>query len=500
MKSTSTTKHYTFCWNGHDHDGDGQRSRVFSEYDATATRLFNSTSTNRYALMFQLADPSEADELAYNAVACSLFGSPLFIHNFLRDGVHHALVAGSPRAAIRLIRANRGSTLFVKSRDGKLHNVPLDRLYRVCNRLEKFSLNCKHCPLDSDAGPGGCIETTLRQWCEGNNIDPYQLKPTKDGADHLEPKELEWRLKRADCNGFVFASPRVTRQYLIRPPYGKVHLVRHWEGNFLEHVERNHEEARARSKKAAVSRAAHRVCDARCFYSEECDRRNSRYRSQANICQKPYESSSDWWKKTHHMPGPYPEEEVLAVYRQWYQPERSVEEITYIAHNAGARIFHYPYELILVGMDSAMDHVVFRCTRRRYDHLRFFSYDDAMELLHTPAYITSASTYTKAYLREPPRLLNEMEQLLYAEIRNFRYSGENYGFGYSGATVTSIKWQPRTESFDVVVHTGRHKHMGSLADMQRMFGLRATINSFSWSRSKDGVEGVCRGSNPGILL
>ena len=498
MKSASTTKHFTFCWNGH--QGDRNASQHYLEYFDQGTQLFNNTSTNRYALLFQLSNDPTVDEVSDNTVAASLFGAPLFINIFPRDGVYHALVAGSPRAASRLIEVHKDSVMFVKDRNGKVHEVPLDRLYRVCNRLEKFSLNCKHCPLDPEAGPGGCIETTLRQWCKNHGIDPYLFKSTKDGADHLDPKELEWRMKQTNSNGYVFASPRVTRRHLVRPPYGKVNLVRHWSGNFLENIEQNHEDASKRSKKAAVSRAAHRICDARCFYAGDCARRHTSWRSRAHDCQHPYDSESSWWKSIHHMPGPYSEEEAIEVYRQWYEPERSVEEITYIVHNAGNRLFHFPYELQLVGMDSAMDQVVFRGVRRRYDLLRFFTYEDAMELLRTPAYVSSGKTYVKAYLKDPPRLLTEKEQLLYAELRNFRYSGENYGFGFSGASITSIKWRPGTDSFEVIAHTGRRRSVCSLADMQNIFGLRSTINSFSWSRSKEGVEGVCRESSPGILL
>lgn len=481
----TTPKHFTFCWNG---------------YAGNVPRLFDNTDTNKYALLYQQPDEATFETVPLE-VATRLFGLPLFIKFSMRNGNTYAVVAGNPRTSLRLVLTERHNVLFVVDRNKKAHRILLSSLYRVCHRLEKFSLGCRHCPLDSKAGPGDCIEAMLQEWCGREGLDPLLFKPTRDRTDGMEPVDLEEYLEQMNSKDFVFASPRVTREHLIRPPDGKVNLVRHWTDHYLDHVKDNCEDVSERSRNAAKSRAAHRICDSKCYYAEDCSRRHNSYRSQAHSCQKSWRNGA-WWKKNNHMVGPYTKEEVHSVYQQWYDQirTRSVEEISFIAYNAGVIIYHYPYELYLAGMDSNLDNVVFqRIVRDRKAECVFFSYEDALELLRTPSYSPSSGAYSEPDLEEPPWLLNKEEQLIYAELRQFQTTNETYGFGNRNPTITEVVWNTAQGSFSIRTHIGRVHNIDSLNETQCIFGLDDTINSFEWVRLAEGPAKVCRVSNPDIL-
>lgn len=489
---TSKVERFTFCWNGpSDHKSFRYRRRRWGNTRETRQIFENSSGANRYALMFQ-ANEHAFEELAEMPVVHKLLGvhRTIFGHALEIEKEPVLLISSVPNTVDNL-RDSQHETLLVWNA-GTARTIPLSQLYNVCNRLEKFSTQCEHCP-NIENGPWKCVTFNLRRWAHKQDKPMVNIRGAREHSP--EPEEFEKLLRQTKQIGaFYYTPPKHTLDRATDIPTDKQFIVRPYRDHFLTHVEKNVEELSERSSKSAESRKSTRVCDARCLFTSTCDWRHNNWRCRATACQKGEDNTYQTWTPEN---GPYPEEEVRTLYHRWVDtlPHRSVEDISLIVANAGAVTRARGYEMVLAGMDDNLNLVEFiHMQRGMYRRRLFYKFEDALELLRIPW--RRENKYVRPEpIRRNPYILTKDELAIYAEIRQHRSIDVGYGgFGSGSREILYVdRRHGRVNGFHIEATNGRNRSVSNFAELVAVFHLNQTMRQFS--KWRDEGEEVRRGSS-----
>lgn len=503
------SKRFTFCWSGKELEGAFHR-RVFRTARPGDLRV--RTPKGMYALLFPTTMRSFR-AIAEHPQVHQLFGYPLFGHEYKnRDKKHRLLVSAYPYSPPFVwTEAAKGSAILVYDADGNVAASVASDLYDSCMRPEKFSLYCGRCKIQERATNQHaythhlCVEHCMREAIRRGKLNSVNLE-RKVGpySDNFDPIELHRHFLQYDTLGeFVYADP----VHMIDDPLGvprekvgKLYVVGELDP---DHVVGNEIKLHTRSKNAAASRKAHKICDALCWLAKKCDWQDrSGYHSKARTCQEEHTTDLRYFKKRADLCGPFTEERILAMYeRIWEKTQhRSREEISFIANNAGTMVSPYGRKMVLRSMDANLQNVVFTIPyvcQYQFFH-RVFTFEAACELLRLPRRVKGG--YEKNYIVETDysNMLSFEQLALYMELCQHRAVRVNRGRNCRERYIDTFR---RFGSvFEIQPQNYWSKIPASdLRSAVRIFGLQETIHDIDIT-SEGEVVTAHRGSTRDKLL
>lgn len=488
LGSTMTSKlgRFTYCWNGpKDADRTSHWRGHYVSSEKSMRNIFeNTTGTNRYALLFH-TDEHAFGELAQNATVQRLLNAhrTLFGLSTKVAGEEILVISATPNTLPHLRDAARDDMFHVWTKE-KIHKIQLGQLYNICTRLEKFSTQCEHCP-NVENGVWRCVVSNMQRWAKKNGHKPFNIRGAR--VPSQTPEEFEHALHRVgQIAEFYFVPPKHTQYNPLAVPSNRTFPVRPYSAHYMGQVEKNIEELSERSKKAAETRRSTKICDTKCLFAGVCDWRHNNWRCRATACQNGKTYNGETQEK-----GPFPEDEVRAVYHKWFDQlpdKRSVEDISFIVENAGAITRARKYEMVLAGMDENLRLVEFVHVHRRHFVRRlFYEFEEALKLLRIPWRTTSTfNDQGQVYyagpptLRKPARLLTKDELAIYAEIRQHRSVHAGYaGFGNAYRDIDYVE-RRIDGSFGIHTTCGRERRVRGFPGLVEVFFLHQTFKKFRW--------------------
>jgi len=487
---TSKVERFTYCWNGPiDTNNINRWRRRYVSSESMRNIFENAAGTDRYALLFH-TDEYAFGKLAQDATVQRLLNAhrTLFGLSTKVEGQDILVISTTPNTLPHLRDAARDDVLYVWTEE-KTYRIHLGQLYNVCNRLEKFSVQCEHCP-NVENGIWRCAVSNMQRWAEKQGYRPFNVCGGRVLGQ--APEEFEHELRQiGQIAEFHFVSPKHTQRDPLRIPYHKTFPVRPYNDHYMGQIEKNAEELSARSRRSAETRRRTKICDTECLFADVCDWRHNNWRCRAAACQ-----AGETYDSSVQEKGPFPEDEVRAVYHKWFDQlpdKRSVEDISFIVVNAGAITYARKYEMVLAGMDDNLRLVEFIHVRRGYYARRlFYEFEEALKLLRIPwrttndkgvAYYESPPT-----LRKPVRLLTKDELAIYAEIRQHRSAHVgSAGFGNAFREISHVELR-MDGSFGVHIFGGRERRVRGFPGLVEVFFLHHTFKKFKWRGAEGAVH------------
>jgi len=462
-----TKAYFSFCYNGVPNGPRDEHTELFKGEG------FNHT----YAFVVDTKEPDVAfAELSREPLFRHLFG-PVLFGWYDPD---HLVIGSKPDMVPELVSADPLGVLRVKTADGGIFKLPIRELERTCTSAVKYGLNCRGCPRHAPGTPGECYLRQVLKHTRKLGWNPKRfLPPETTNADEYDPKDLDKFIRRAVKNGYALSNgyqyvpPRTARDDLIGPDkstcergYKKVGYLRYYDTLELDvsTIDCAREEASARSYNAAATRKLQKRCKDHCVFAP-CNRFARR------ACRSWVDGCLD-----QKSGGPFTEEEIARRYRAWmktFTRARSLEEIAFIAYHGGSETRVFGCEMTLAGFDKHLDKVEFTGYRNQYS--RFFTYEDAVEILRTPWWCRDGSGYDRVKLFEPWEMKEE-HLWAYAQIRQFSEApGYATRWGYAYPQITSVEWTG--VSFNIKCHCGHDRSVCSLRETCELFGVEDTLRS-----------------------
>lgn len=463
-------KYFTYCWNG--------PKEFAMRYLRSAFE--DAADTNQYALLFW-ADEDAFSRLAKNVTTQRLLGAchTLFGLSTRVNDTNILIISATPNTLPHLQGATQNDTVHVWTKE-KTHRIRLEQLYNICTRLEKFSTQCKHCP-NAENGSWQCVVSNMQRWTKRQGYQPFDICGAH--TRRQTPEAFEHKLR---CIGqiaeFHFVSPKHTQYNPLRVPRGETSPVRSYNTHHIERVEENIKALSERSKKSAETQRRKKICATKCLFAGVCDWLHNSWRCRATACQ-----TSETYCDKPQEKGPFPEDEVRAVYHKWLDQmpnKRSVEDISFIVENAGTVTRARKYKMVLAGMDENLHLVEFTHTYRgRFVRRLLYEFEEARKLLRIP---WRTSVRGQVYyagpptLRKPARLLTKDELAIYAEIRQHKAVYiDHVGFGNRYRDIDFVTLRA-DGSFGVYTTCGRKKRVRGFPGLVEVFFLHQTFKQFRW--------------------
>jgi hypothetical protein len=459
--------YFTFCYNAIP----GAKKRWGEEFRAPQISVEDLLAcTHKYAFVVGTPVPELAfKDLSQESLFRRLLGPVLY--GWSESG--HLVIGSMPDMAPELLRANASSDLLVKTRTGAVMRLPIRELERMCISPIKYGMSCETCRKYSTEFSGECYLRQVLAYTKRQQLVSHAFVPADSvPADEFVPEDLDVFISKAVknghalSNGYKYISPKRTRAMLVCPPSerGSIPLLRYYDNHCVDvgRIETNQQEARQRSLNAAATKRNERRCREECIFAP-CEHFHTKsYRSWVSSC----------WND--RVGGPFTEERVAEIYRNWlgrFTERRTNEEISYIAHNSGATTRIFGYEMILTGMDAELKRVEF--THPRGSHHHFFSYEDACEIMRTQ-WRNYKKTYEWMRVSPSPDVMTEEQLWTYAEIRQHNYApGYSTYCGWADPRILAVTWCG--SSFTLHAHCGRDYFVDDLKDIIKLFRFRNTI-------------------------
>lgn len=480
--------YFTFCYNGVPHGRHDEHTEVkLGEGDDFLNYL------HKYAFAVDTKEPDVAfAELAREPLFRRLLGPVLF--GWTDDA--RLIISSKPDMAQEVVRVDPCAVLRVKTKDEGIYKLPVREIERQCTSAIKFGLNCVGCKYHKPEVPGECYLRLLLKHVDKMGWNPKRfLPPESVPADEFHPPELDNFLVKAVkngyrlANGYCYVRPRTTHANADLPSRdGKVGYLRFYDTLDLDiqTIEANKERFHERACSAAATRRKQKMCKKECVFAP-CGLFSRRgQRSWVDHC-----------LEDQDVPGPYSKERLAQIYRAWmktFTRMRTPEEIAFIAYNAGKVTHVFGCELTLAGMDKNLDLVEFVGYRGKYS--KFFSFEDALEILRTP-WNRGGRDYGRVHLHEAPEM-SEEQLWAYAEIRQRDYTPPYSYWGgvmYMQAEprVISVEWTGYG-SFTIKCHCGWNRTADGVEGVADIFGIDHTIRT---SAKRLALEAAgCLESNP----
>lgn len=500
------SRRFTFCWSG-------KLQGTFRRHAYHTSRFDDfriSTPTGMYALLFPTT-MHEFPTIARHPLVQQMFGRPLFGHEYRNEEKKSRLLVSAYPYSLPFAwtAAASNSAVLVYDADGEIAASVVSDLYDSCTRPEKFSLYCTRCGIRGhDESQRGythhlCTEHCMREAIRRKKMSPVNLaRRVNPYSDNFDPYELHRHFLQHDTIGpFVYADPVHMIDDPLDIPQEKVGKLYSAGELYPERVEANEMKLHTRAKSSAHTRKAHKICDSQCWLANNCDWRGKRgtSRSWARYCQE--EEASKYIKPRESLCGPFTEERVLGMYQRIWDTtqHRSLEEVSFIANNAGTVISPFGYKMVLRSMDSNLQNVVFTIpyVRQYVWFHRVFTFEDACELLRLPC---RNYDYEKNYIVETidANRLSPAELALYMELCQHR------AVRITRRRSSRERYIDKLRRFDGTfeLHPQNYwstAHVSSLQDAVRVFGLRETIHDIDITSEGEEVT-AHRGSNSDKLL